>query len=216
MRIIMLGAPGAGKGTISTILEKEFAIPQISTGDILRGEVKAGSPIGKKAEEYMKAGGLVPDEVIMECVRARLTRDDCRNGFILDGFPRTNSQAESLKALLADMGMALSAVINLEAPEELLLRRLTSRRTCSNSSCQAIYNIHTKPAKKDGICDLCGSPIIQRDDETEEVIKKRLDIYRENTLPLLEYYGKEPIFFSIPCIEAVETVDEIKRKLQKG
>lgn len=211
----MLGAPGVGKGTISSELTKLYHIPQISTGDILRGEVKKGSEVGKKAESFMKSGGLVPDSIILECVKVRLSQDDCRNGFIFDGFPRTIAQADSLKLLLREMSISLDAVINLEAPEDLIIRRLTSRRTCSNSSCQAIYNIYTKPPKKEGVCDLCGSPIVQRDDEKEEVILHRLKVYKENTLPLIEYYRKEPIFFSIPCIEAKETVDEIQRRLKK-
>jgi adenylate kinase len=215
MRIIMLGAPGVGKGTISSELTKLYGIPQISTGDILRGEVKKGSEVGKKAEAFMKSGGLVPDDVIMGCVRARLSQDDCRTGFIFDGFPRTIAQADALKSLLRELSLSLDAVINLEAPEDLIIRRLTSRRTCSNPSCQAIYNIYTKPPKKEGKCDVCGSPIVQRDDEKEEVILHRLQVYKENTLPLIAYYKNEPIFFSIPCIEAKETVDEIRRKLKK-
>lgn len=215
MRIIMLGAPGVGKGTISSELTKLYLIPQISTGDILRSEVKKGSEVGKKAEAFMKSGGLVPDEIIIECVKARLSQDDCHNGFIFDGFPRTIAQADSLKSLLNQMSISLDAIINLEAPEDLIIRRLTSRRTCSNSSCQAIYNIYTKPPKKEGICDLCGNPIVQRDDEKEEVILHRLKVYKENTLPLIEYYQQESIFFSIPCIEAKETVDEIRQRLKK-
>jgi adenylate kinase len=216
MRIIMLGAPGAGKGTVSAVLVKEFGIPQVSTGDILRGEVRKGSAVGKRADEFMKSGRLVPDEVIMDCIRERLSQDDCSGGFIFDGFPRTIPQADSLKSLLKGLDMKLDAVINLEVPEDLLLRRLTSRRTCSNSSCQAIFNIHTMPPKKEGVCDRCGSPIVQRDDEKEDVIKNRLKIYRESTMPLIEYYGKEPVFFSVPCIDAGETVDEIKKRLHKG
>ncbi len=216
MLIIMLGAPGAGKGTVSAILTREFGIPQISTGDILRGEVKKGSDLGKKADEYMKTGKLVPDDIIMGCVEARLAIDDCKGGAILDGFPRTIPQADALKALLTKMGLKLDAVVNLEAPEELLIRRLTSRRTCANPSCQAIYNIYTRPPKNEGVCDICGSPVLQRDDETEEVIKNRLKIYRDTTLPLLDYYGREPVFFSLSCIDAGETVDEIKKKMKKG
>jgi len=216
MRIILLGAPGAGKGTVSAVLVKEYGIPQISTGDILRGEVKKGSAVGKKADEFMKSGRLVPDEVIMDCIRERLKQPDCAAGFIFDGFPRTIAQADSLKALLAGMGLSLDAVINLDVPEELLLRRLTSRRTCSNSACQAIYNIHTKPTRKEGVCDLCGSPVVQRDDEKDDVIKNRLKVYRDNTMPLIEYYNREPVFFSVPCIDAKETVDEIKKRMNKG
>ncbi|MCX7678151.1 MAG: adenylate kinase [Spirochaetes bacterium] len=213
MRIIMLGAPGVGKGTISSELTKLYNIPQISTGDILRSEVSKGSEIGKKAESFMKGGGLVPDDIIMECVESRLSEDDCTNGFILDGFPRTIAQAELLKTLLHRKSLSLNAIINLEAPEDLIMRRLTSRRTCSNPSCQAIFNIYTKPPKRDGVCDFCESPLVQREDEKEEVIMHRLRVYKENTLPLIEYYKNEPIFFSIPCIDPKETVDGIRRRL---
>jgi adenylate kinase len=204
MRLILLGAPGAGKGTISALLVDKYKIVQISTGDILRGEVKKGSPVGKQAAAYMQAGKLVPDEIILESMRSRLAMDDCANGFILDGFPRTIKQAEELKILLDGLGLKLDAVVNLEAPEEVLLRRLTSRRTCSNTSCQAIFNIYTKPPRKEGICDLCGKPVIQRDDETEAVIRTRLETYKEKTEPLIRYYSKEPVFFSVPCLDAKE------------
>jgi adenylate kinase len=213
MRIILLGAPGAGKGTISAMLVKKYSIPQISTGDILRGEVKKGSPVGKKAEAHMKGGGLVPDEIIMECINLRFRDSDCAKGFILDGFPRTIAQADGLKKIMKDSGMKLDAVINLEAPEDLLIRRLTSRRTCSNPSCQAIYNIHTKPPKKEGICDLCGSPAVQRDDEKEDVIRARLVTYRDKTEPLISYYRDNGVFFSVPCIDGQETFDNIVKRL---
>ena len=213
MRIILLGAPGAGKGTVSAVLVKEYGIPQISTGDILRGEVKKGSAVGKKADEFMKSGRLVPDEVIMDCIRERLKQPDCAAGFIFDGFPRTIAQADSLKALLAGMGLSLDAVINLDVPEELLLRRLTSRRTCSNSACQAIYNIHTKPTKKEGICDKCGSPTVQRDDETEEAIRQRLVTYGEKTAPLIEYYRHDPAFISAPSITPEPAMEAIGARL---
>ncbi len=215
MRVILLGAPGAGKGTISTLLVEQYGIVQISTGDILRNEVKKGSTVGKEAAGYMNRGALVPDQVIMECIRERLKEPDCAKGFILDGFPRTKAQADALKALLAGMGLVLDAVVNLEAPEDVLLRRLTSRRTCSNTACQAIFNIYTKPPRVEGKCDVCGSAIVQRDDETEAVIQARLSTYREKTAPLIDYYAKDPVFFAVPCLDAKECFAQIGARLKK-
>ncbi|MBN2401293.1 MAG: adenylate kinase [Spirochaetes bacterium] len=213
MRIILLGAPGAGKGTISSLLVDKFGIVQLSSGDLLRTEVKRGSETGKKAEEFMNNGALVPDNIILDSMRIRLNDDDCAKGFILDGFPRTVVQADSLKQMFADMALVLNAVINLEVPEEILLRRLTSRRTCSNTDCQAIYNIHTKPPKTANKCDLCGNALIQRDDETEDVIKNRLIVYKEKTQPLIKYYSAYSQFFSVPCIDAKECMEAIQKKL---
>lgn len=209
MRIILLGAPGAGKGTIAEILVNSHHIVQISTGDILRNAVNAGTAIGKKAGEYMSRGELVPDSIIMEIMEDRLQQDDCKEGFILDGFPRTMFQAEALGDILSRLGMSLDAVVNLEVPEDIIIRRLTSRRTCSNTECQAIYNIYTMPSKREGICDKCGSPIVQRDDETEEVIKKRLETYKEKTAPLIEYYQDDSIFVSVPALDAHEVYKAI-------
>lgn len=213
MRIILLGAPGAGKGTISALLVERFGIVQLSSGDMLRAEVKRGSKTGKKAEEYMQKGALVPDNIILDSMRTRIKDPDCVKGFILDGFPRTIIQADALKQMFTDMKLDLNAVINLEVPEEILLRRLTSRRTCSNTKCQAIYNIHTKPPKETNKCDLCGSQLVQRDDETENVIKNRLVVYRENTQQLIKYYSTDKHFFSVPCIDAKECMKLILEKL---
>jgi adenylate kinase len=213
MRIILLGAPGAGKGTISALLVEKFGIIQLSSGDLLRAEVKKGSKIGQKAEEYMKKGALVPDNIILGSMAERIREKDCAKGFILDGFPRTVLQADALKQMFAEMKLNLDAIINLEVPEDILLRRLTSRRTCSNTKCQAIYNIYSKPPKEANKCDLCGSPLIQRDDETEDVIKNRLIIYKEKTQPLIKYYSADKKFFSVPCIDAKECMDLILKKL---
>ncbi len=213
MRLILLGAPGAGKGTVSALLTEKYGIPQISTGDILRGEVKKASDVGKAAAEYMQKGELVPDEIILQCINNRLKEPDCEGGFILDGFPRTIGQADALAALLEKMNIRLDAVVSLEAPEDVLIRRLTSRRTCNNPSCQAIYNIYTKPPKKEGLCDLCGSPIIQRDDETEAVIRHRLETYKEKTFPLIDYYSRGGNFFAVPCLDAKDTLADIEKRL---
>ncbi len=191
MRLILLGAPGAGKGTVAKLLTQVDGSVQISTGDILRGAVQAGTELGKKAEAFMKAGDLVPDDLIMGIMETRLQEPDCAKGFLLDGFPRTIPQAEALKALLAKLGIKLDAVANIEVPRQEILNRLTTRRTCVNPECQAIYNVRTQPPRVEGVCDKCGSPIVQRDDETEEAISKRLDTYDEKTSPLIEFYRKE-------------------------
>ncbi len=196
MRFILLGAPGAGKGTVAESLAAKYGIIQISTGDMLRSAVKSGTELGSAAREYMNRGELVPDSLILEVMEKRFQSDDCRAGFILDGFPRTIPQADSLKKMLGKLAMKIDAVVNLEAPEEVIIRRLGSRRTCSNRECQAIYNIHTRPSRVEGICDKCGSPTVQRDDETEEAIKRRLETYREKTEPLIDYYRADPVFLS--------------------
>ena len=213
MKLILLGAPGAGKGTVSQLLVEKYGIVQISTGDILRGAVKEGTEIGKKAEEYMKKGDLVPDSVIMGVMEERLQQDDCQKGFILDGFPRTIPQAEELDKLLEKIDMKLDLIVNLEVPEEELLKRLTSRRTCSNSSCQAIYNVISQPTKVEGVCDKCGSPTIQRDDETEEAIKYRLETYAEKTQPLIDYYKDSGIYISADSTNSRDVFETIVKKI---
>jgi adenylate kinase len=209
MRIILLGAPGAGKGTLAEMIVASRHVVQISTGDILRNAVTSGTAIGKQADEYMARGELVPDSIIMEIMENRLQQEDCKDGFILDGFPRTIYQAEALEEILSKLGIEIDAIINLEVPEDIIMRRLTSRRTCSNTECQAIYNIYTMPSKREGICDKCGSPIVQRDDETEEVIKRRLETYEEKTAPLIEYYQGDSKFISVSALNARSVYDKI-------
>ena len=213
MRIILLGAPGAGKGTVAELLIEKYSIVQISTGDMLRSAVKAGTETGKKAQGYMTRGELVPDSIIMDLIEQRLGESDAAKGFILDGFPRTINQAEQLGAIMKRHSLSFDLIVNLEVPEDVIIRRLTSRRTCSNTSCQAIYNIYTKPSAKEGICDRCGSPTVQRDDETEEVIRNRLATYREKTEPLIGYYRKDPAYCSIPALVAGEVMEDIEKKL---
>lgn len=215
MRLILLGAPGAGKGTVAKLLADYDGSVQISTGDILRGAVKEGTPLGKKAEGYMNRGELVPDELIMGIMEVRLQEPDCQKGFILDGFPRTTRQAKELKHLLNKLKITIEAAVNLEVPTEVILDRLTTRRTCSNSSCQEIYNIKSKPPTEDGKCKKCGSPVVQRDDETEEAIKKRLDTYNEKTAPLINFYKNEGILLNVTAISSDIVFNTVKEAIKK-
>ena len=212
MRIILLGAPGAGKGTVAKLLTALDGSVQISTGDILRGAVKAGTPLGKEAQGYMDRGDLVPDSLIMGIMEQRLQEQDCRKGFLLDGFPRTIPQADALGALLQKINIKLDLVASIEVPREVILDRLTTRRTCSNSSCQEIYNIKSNPPAPGDKCKKCGSPTIQRADETEEAISKRLDVYNEKTAPLIGYYEKKGMLLKIS--EAGS--DGVVKAIQKG
>jgi len=216
MRLILLGAPGAGKGTVAKLLTAMDGSVQISTGDILRGAVKAESDLGKEAKGYMNRGELVPDQLIMDIMGARLQESDCEKGFLLDGFPRTIPQAEALKVMLEKLDIKLDMAVNIDVPRSVILDRLTTRRTCSNSECQEIYNIKSKPSKVDGVCDLCGSPTIQRDDETEEAISKRLDTYDEMTAPLAGYYEKEGLLITADATSSDNVVNAIKDKLAAG
>ncbi len=191
MFLILLGAPGAGKGTVAKKLLQLAKAAHISTGDILRGQVAAGTELGKQAKAYMDAGGLVPDSLILDMMKVRLAEEDAKAGFILDGFPRTIDQAIGLDAILAELNVKLTGVINIEVPDEVVLDRILSRRTCSNPACQAIYNIKFMPPQTEGICDKCGSQLIVRADETEEVVRNRLNVYARSTAPLIAYYEKK-------------------------
>ena len=213
MKLILLGAPGAGKGTVAKLLTEVDGSVQISTGDILRGAVRAGSELGKQAEAFMTAGDLVPDDLIMNIMEERLQEDDCQKGFLLDGFPRTIPQAEALKVLLEKIGATLDFAVSLDVPRDVILDRLTTRRTCSNSDCQAIYNTKSNPTKAEGVCDKCGSPVIQRDDETETAISKRLETYTEKTAPLVGYYEGEGQLLGINATSSDLVVSTIKGKL---
>lgn len=210
MKIILLGAPGAGKGTVAKMLTELDGSVQISTGDILRGAVQAGTELGKKAKAFMNAGDLVPDELIMGIMGDRLQEPDCEKGFLLDGFPRTIPQAEALKELLAGLGITLDMAVNLDVPREVILDRLTTRRTCENSACQAIYNVKSQPTKVEGICDKCGSKVIQREDETEEAISHRLETYNEKTAPLANYYEKEGLLMNVDAVSSDAVVSAIQ------
>ncbi|MGD2083290.1 MAG: adenylate kinase [Chromatiales bacterium] len=211
MRLILLGAPGAGKGTVAKQLTNLDGSVQISTGDILRGAVQEGSELGKQAQAYMKAGDLVPDDLIMGIMEQRLQEPDCQQGFLLDGFPRTIPQAEALKGLLAKLGIELDAAVNIDVPRDVILDRLTTRRTCVD--CGAIYNIKSMPPKVEGVCDKCGGKVVQRDDETEEAISNRLDVYNEKTAPLVSFYDKEGLLLSVSTTSSEDVVDAIKQKV---
>ena len=211
MKLILLGAPGAGKGTVAKLLTAMDGSVQISTGDILRAAVAAGTELGKKAEAAMKAGELVSDDLIMGIMRERLKEDDCKSGYLLDGFPRTIPQAEALKELLADMGEELDAVVNIDVPRDVILDRLTTRRTCED--CGEIYNVKSKPPKEEGKCDKCGGAVVQRDDETEEAISNRLDVYNEQTAPLAGFYEKEGNLLTVAATSSDAVIDAIKERI---
>ena len=212
MKIILLGAPGAGKGTVAKLLTALDGSVQISTGDILRGAVKAGTALGKEAQGYMDRGDLVPDSLIMGIMEQRLQEPDCKKGFLLDGFPRTISQADSLDALMKKLNIKLDLVASIEVPRDVILDRLTTRRTCSNASCQEIYNIKSNPPATGDKCKKCGHPTIQRADETVEAISKRLDVYNEKTAPLIGYYEKKGMLLKI----SETSSDGVVKAIQKG
>ncbi|MEW6501461.1 MAG: adenylate kinase [Thermodesulfobacteriota bacterium] len=214
MKLILLGAPGAGKGTVAKMLTALDGSVQISTGDILRGAVQAGTDLGKEAKGYMDRGDLVPDSLIMGIMEKRLQEPDCAKGFLLDGFPRTIPQAEALKVLLAKLGIKLDMVVSIDVPREVILDRLTTRRTCENAKCQAIYNVKSNPPKKEGVCDKCGSPVVQRADETVEAISHRLETYNQKTAPLIGFYEKEGMLHSITGTSSDAVVSAIKAHLK--
>ena len=204
MNLILLGAPGAGKGTQSKLLQEKWRIPQISTGDMLRAAKQAKTPLGLQAESFMNSGKLVPDDVVIGLIRERLAAPDTAKGFILDGFPRTVAQAGALGTLLKDLGRSLDAVVNLEVPEAELVQRLTGRRTCAN--CGTGYHIEFSPPKRAQVCDRCGGPLIQREDDKEATIRHRLKIYLDQTAPLVAYYAKAGLLKSSPGIGSTDEV----------
>ena len=204
MRIILVGPPGAGKGTQAEKIVAKYNVAHISTGDILRANVKAGTELGKKAKSFMDAGALVPDDVIVGMMRGRLAEDDCKNGFILDGFPRTVPQAEALDSLLAEMGIKLDGVILLDVDDDTVVERLCGRRMCKK--CGRIFHVSFKPSSKGNLCDECGGELYQRDDDKEEVIRQRLAVYHSQTAPLVDYYGKAGLLLRVPGAEAGDKV----------
>ncbi len=216
MNIILLGPPGAGKGTQAKMISEKYGIPQIATGDILREAVAKGTELGKKAKEYMDRGELVPDEIVIGIVKERLKQPDCENGFILDGFPRTLAQAEALDKMLEELGKKLDAVINIDVPEEEIVKRIVNRRTCKN--CGAVYHLIFNPPKVEGKCDKCGGELYQRDDDKEETVRERLRVYRERTEPLIEYYKNKGLLYNVDGTKDIEGVfkqiDEILSKIK--
>jgi len=210
MIFILLGPPGAGKGTYSQKLIDVYKIPQISTGDILRASVKAGTPIGIKAKEYMDKGALVPDEVIIGIVAERIKEADCKNGFLLDGFPRTVAQADALGELFKKNKLNLKGVINITVDKDVLFKRLTGRRMCK--ACGAGFNVNTMPPKKDGVCDACGGELFQRNDDKPETIENRLVVYDKQTAPLIDYYKSRKVLKDVNASNG--SVDEIVAKIK--
>lgn len=204
MKILLMGPPGAGKGTQAEKLTELLKIPHISTGDMFRKAQKEGTELGLKAKSYMEQGQLVPDEVTIGIVRERLAEDDCKIGFLLDGFPRTVQQADALEQILADLGTQLDAVINIEVDKDFLLERLTGRRVCK--SCGATYHIKFNAPKNENVCDKCGGELYQRNDDTLETVASRLDVYEAQTAPLIQYYVAKNLIKSIDGSQVVEKV----------
>ncbi len=204
MKIIMLGAPGAGKGTQAKQIAGKYSIPHISTGDIFRANIKNGTELGKKAKEYMDQGLLVPDELTCDLVMDRIQQDDCKNGFVLDGFPRTIPQAEALDAALTKIGEKMDYAIDVDVPDENIVSRMSGRRACLD--CGATYHIVSLPPKTEGKCDHCGSDLVLRDDDKPETVQKRLTVYHEQTQPLIDYYKNQGILKSVDGTQPMEAV----------
>lgn len=212
MRLILLGAPGAGKGTQAEMLTKLYDIPCISTGNIFREHISKNTELGQKAKAYMDEGKLVPDSLVIELVKSRITQDDCKNGMIFDGFPRTIPQAEALDVMLKELNIPIDFVINVAVADELIIERMAGRTVCP--SCGASYHKVNKPSKVSGKCDLCSADLIQREDDKAETVKKRLDIYHEQTEPLIAYYQGQGKLVDIDGVGAVEEVrDRVKTAL---
>ncbi len=214
MNLLLLGAPGAGKGTQGALLAERYGIPKISTGDLLREAVREGTPLGQKAKSYMDAGELVPDEVMLGLIQEVLTEDGTpdeavERGFVLDGFPRTLRQAEGLDRLLDEIGRPLDAVIVVSVPDDVLIRRLSGRRTCAN--CGAVYNVYLEPPRTAGTCDRCGGPLVERPDDTAATVRRRLEIYQEQTEPLIAYYerSRTPVY----RVDGDRPVEEVQRAI---
>ena len=204
MKIIMLGAPGAGKGTQAKLIAEKYGVPHISTGDIFRANIKNGTELGKEAKEYMDKGLLVPDELTVRLLLDRVAQDDCKNGYVLDGFPRTIPQAEVLDKELIKLGDSVDFAVDVDGPDENIIRRMSGRRACLN--CGATYHIVNIPPKKEGICDVCGSELVLRDDDQPETVKNRLKVYHEQTQPLIEYYTGKGVLRTVDGTLPMEEV----------
>lgn len=206
MKIVMLGAPGAGKGTQAKMIAEKYTIPHISTGDIFRANIKEGTPLGLEAKSYMDQGKLVPDELTVKILLDRVSKDDCKNGYVLDGFPRTIPQANVLKEALAKQNDKIDFAINVDVPDENIVRRMSGRRACV--TCGATYHIEHVPPKKEGICDKCGSALILRDDDKPDTVLNRLKVYHDQTQPLIDFYNNEGILKEVDGTIDVKDVFE--------
>ncbi len=210
MKIVMLGAPGAGKGTQAKMIAAKYQIPHISTGDIFRANIKNGTELGKKAKSYMDQGLLVPDELTVDLVIDRLAQDDCKNGYILDGFPRTIPQAEALDAALAKLGEKMDYAIDVDVPDENIVSRMSGRRACTG--CGATYHIVYNPSKKGDCCEVCGEKLILRDDDKPETVQKRLNVYHDQTQPLIDYYTKQSI---LRTVDGTQDMNDVFAEIAK-
>jgi adenylate kinase len=206
LRVVLVGPPGAGKGTQALRIAEAYGIPHIATGDIFRANVKGGTALGQKAQSYMDAGELVPDEIVVEMVRERLQEDDAAGGFLLDGFPRTVPQAEALEDLLVELGRPLHAVLRFSIEDDEVVRRIAGRRVCGE--CGATYHVEVDPPQEDGVCDRCGAEVLQRDDDREEVVRTRLDVYLRETQPLEFFYWERGLLVDVDAVGGVDTVTE--------
>ena len=214
MKVIMLGAPGAGKGTQAKKLAAEYSIPHISTGDIFRANIKEGTELGKKAKAYMDAGQLVPDELVCDLVVDRIQQDDCKNGYLLDGFPRTIPQAEALDAAVEKLGEKIDYAVNIDVPDENIINRMSGRRACVG--CGATYHIVFNPPKVEDVCDVCGKSLILRDDDKPETVRTRLDVYHAQTQPLIDYYAGRGVLVTVDGTQNMDKVfSDIKDILDK-
>jgi adenylate kinase len=205
LRVVLLGAPGAGKGTQARKLSESFAVPHIATGDMFRLAVSSGTKMGMAAKSYMDRGELVPDDVTIGIVQERLSEPDAAAGFVMDGFPRTAQQATELDAMLAKMGRTLDAVVEIAVPREILVARLTQRRTCAN--CQTSYHLQSAPPKVEGVCDRCGGPLVHRDDDSEKTVVNRLRVYHRQTEPLISYYKGAGLLKSVDGTQSIDAVN---------
>ncbi|MBA6434054.1 MULTISPECIES: adenylate kinase [Streptomyces] len=207
MRIVLVGPPGAGKGTQAAYLAEKLSIPHISTGDLFRANISQGTPLGKQAQEYMRAGQLVPDEVTIGMAEDRLDQEDAQPGFLLDGFPRNQIQAEALDTYLGRRGVSLDAVLDLEVPESEVIKRIAGRRTCRNDSSHT-FHVEYKPPKAPGVCDVCGGELYQREDDSEETVRKRLEVYHRETEPIIDYYKAKGLVVTISALGKVSEVTQ--------
>jgi adenylate kinase len=207
MRIVLVGPPGAGKGTQAALLAKTLSIPHVSTGDLFRANISQGTELGRLAKSIMDTGKLVPDEVTIAMVKDRLQHDDAENGFLLDGFPRNTAQAVALDEILGEFGIALDGVLDLEVPEDEVVRRIAGRRLCRNNSAH-IFHVLYNPPEVEGVCDLCGGELYQRSDDSEETVRTRLEVYHTETEPIIEYYAKQGLVTTISALGKVDEVTE--------